>query len=199
MSSQSSSSQSSPSQSSQPSSASSFQSPPRIEERPARPYVAIRASVTMAEIADALPPLTAEVLAWLKARGVSPDGPELWRYLTIDMAGELTIDVGFPVAEPLDGDDRVLSGELPGGPYAVALFHGHPDGLMQATADLLRWGEETGVTWDTHPDGPGEAWGSRIEWYLNSEEPDLDAWDTELAFLTSARPGTAPATPAAGS
>ena len=176
---------------------SSFQVLPRIEQRPARPYVAIRTSVAMAEIAHALPPLTAEVRAWLTDRGVCPDGPELWRYLIIDMSGELTIDVGFPVAHALDGDDRVLSDELPGGAYAVATFHGHPDGLMHATGDLLRWGDEHGVTWDKRPEGQGEAWRSRVEWYLSSEEPDLDAWETELAFLASADPGTASAaTPA---
>lgn len=180
----------------QSSSATSFQSPPRIDHRPARPYVAIRTSVTMTEIADALPPLTAEVLTWIHSRGVSPDGPELWRYLTIDMAGELTVDVGFPVAEALDGDDRVISGELLGGPYAVATFHGHPEGLLRATADLLRWGDEAGVTWDKRPEAAGEAWASRIEWYLTSEEPDLDAWDTELTFLTASSRGAAPSTTA---
>ena len=169
----------------------SFGSPPRLEQRPARPYAAIRARVTMSEIADTLPPLTGEVLTWLQARGVSPDGPELWRYLIIDMDEELTIDVGFAVPTILDADDRVVTGELPGGTYAVAGFHGHPDGLLQATAELRRWAEESGVTWDMHRDGPREVWASRIEWYLNPEETHLDDWDTELAFLTTAGPGAA--------
>ena len=167
----------------------SFRSPPRLEQRPARPYAAIRTRVTMAEIADALPPLSGEVRTWLEARGVAPDGPELWRYVVIDMDAELTIDVGFAVPTILAADDRFVTGELPGGQYAVATFHGHPDGLLQATAELLMWAEETGVTWDMSRDGPREEWASRIEWYLNPEETHLEDWDTELAFLAAAGPG----------
>ena len=159
-------------------------STPRLEPRPPRPYAAIRASVTMAEIPTVLPPLTGEVLAWLSARGERPDGPELWRYLVIDMAAKLTIEVGFPVARPLAGDGRIVTGTLPGGTYAVTSFHGHPQGLMQATGEFLQWGEGAGVTWDKHEEGAGEAWRSRLEWYLNSDQPDMNTWDTELAFLT---------------
>ncbi|KQV97526.1 GyrI-like domain-containing protein [Rhizobacter sp. Root1221] len=159
-------------------------SPPRLEQRPPRPYAAIRASVAMSEIPALLPPLSGEVLAWLAAHGEAPDGPEMWRYLVIDMAAKLTIEVGFPVAKVLPGDDRVVTGSLPGGTYAVTSFHGHPQGLMRATAEFLQWADAAGVTWDKHAEGQGEAWRSRIEWYLNAEFPDMDSWDTELAFLT---------------
>ena len=158
---------------------------PRIEQRSAQPYAGIRVSVTPSEMAAELPPLTDEVVTWLTARGVSPSGPEFWRYLVIDMAARLTIEVGFPVPQVLKGDGRVVAGELPGGSYAVTTVHGPPRGLTQATADLLQWAEGAGVTWDKRPEGAGEAWGSRIEWYRTAEQPDLDAWDTELAFLTS--------------
>lgn len=158
--------------------------PPRLELRPPRPYAAIRASVAMSEIPALLPPLSGEVLAWLAAHGEAPDGPEMWRYLVIDMAAKLTVEVGFPVAKVLPGDDRVVTGLLPGGTYAVTSFHGHPQGLMRATGELLQWADTAGVTWDKHAEGPAEAWRSRIEWYLNAEFPDMDNWDTELAFLT---------------
>lgn len=163
----------------------SFMSLPRMEQRSAQPYAGIRVSVTPSEMPTALPPLTAEVVTWLTARGVSPGGPEFWRYLVIDMSARLTVEVGFPVPQVLKGDGRVVTGALPGGSYAVTTYHGNPHGLTQATADLLRWAEGAGVTWDKHPEGTGEAWESRIEWYQSLEEPDRDAWDTELAFLTS--------------
>ena len=167
-------------------------SPPRIEQRPARPYAAIRVSAVPTELPTVLPPLTGEVLAWLTARGVAPDGPELWRYLVIDMSARLTVEVGFPVPEVLKSDGRVVTGTLPGGAYVVTTFHGHPRGLTQATADLLQWAEDTGVRWDKRPEDGGEAWGARIEWYLTADEPDPDAWDTELAFLLAPTPGAAP-------
>ena len=157
---------------------------PRLEQRPARPCVAIRSNVTMAELATVLPPQTPELLAWLATRGQVPAGPAFWRYLVVDMAATLTIDVGFPVATALAGDARVAAGTLPGGTYAVTLYKGHPNGLAQATGDLLKWAAGAGIDWDMHVEGAAEIWRSRIEWYLHADGPDMTAWETELAFLT---------------
>lgn len=160
-------------------------STPRLEARAARPCVVIRNRVTMAQLPTDLPPQSPELVRWLEARGLAPSGPAFWRYPVIDMAGLMTVDVGFPVAEPVQGDDRVTADTIAGGTYLTATYHGHPQGLMQATSDLLAWAGEHGVVWDKRPDGErGEAWRSRIEWYLNDDDADLSAWDTELSFLT---------------
>ena len=161
-------------------------SPPRREVRAPQPYVAIRSDVTMAQLSTHLPPLSPELLRWMTARGLAPSGPVFWRYLVIDMDALLTVEVGFPVAQPATGDDRVTAGILPGGTYVVTRHHGHPAGLEQATGELLAWGEREAVDWDRHPEGAGEAWRSRIEWYLNDGDDDVPMadWDTELAFLT---------------
>ena len=163
-------------------------STPQIESWSARPYAAIRTSLAPADMSAKLPPLTDEVHAWLAARGESPDGPELWRYLVIDMSAQLTVEVGFPVARLLPGDEKVVTGALPEGLYAVTTYRGHPQGLSQATGELLRWGDEAGVTWDRHPEGAGEAWASRTEWYLSTDNPDPAGWETELAFKLWAEP-----------
>lgn len=157
--------------------------PPRRELRPPQPYVALRAEVAMADVPTALPPLSPALHAWMDGRGLAPSGPAFWRYLAIDMPRRLVVEVGFPVARPVAGDDRVVAGELPGGPYVVTRYRGHPAGLEQATGELLAWGEAEGVEWDRHPDGAADAWRSRIEWYLNDDDEPMDDWVTELAFL----------------
>src|ERR1700691_3499353 len=50
---------------------------PEITELPARPYVAIPASVTMETIGTVVPPLNGEVFGWLAVRGIAPAGPPL--------------------------------------------------------------------------------------------------------------------------
>ena len=156
---------------------------PRRETRAEQPYVAIRRDVTMGEIPTVLPPLHDVLAGWLAARGVRASGPPFFRYLVIDMAGLLSIEVGFPVASPMAGDDGVTSGVLPGGTYVTTIHHGHPVGLEAATGDLLAWAQAEGIVWDKEPQGRGEAWRSRIEWYLD-DGGDMADWDTELAFLT---------------
>lgn len=137
----------------------------------------------MQEIGKVLPPLSREVLMWLTEKGMKTTGAPFWRYLLVDMAEKLEIDVAFPVSALPGGDRRIISDVLPAGTYATTVFVGHPDGLMNATAELLAWAEREGVEW--RMDGP--RWSGRIEWYLSdpSTEPDMSKWKTELAFLTA--------------
>src|SRR5919107_1401330 len=93
---------------------------PRIEHRPAQPYLAIAGAVTMQTIpaiADRLP----EVFASLAARGIEPAGPPFFRYHLIDMERELEIEVGVPVTDAdvdradVDRADVDRAGVDPGG------------------------------------------------------------------------------------
>ena len=158
-------------------------SEPHLEQRPAQPYAAICVRVTMAQIAPVCPPLMGEVFAWLAERGIAPAGPPFFRYLVIDMAHELEIEVGVPLAEPLQvSDDRVRGGVFPAGWYAVSVHTGPYPELVAATGQLLAWGEANGITWDATPDQ--REWTARIEFYLSdpAEEADPARCRTELAF-----------------
>jgi effector-binding domain-containing protein len=159
---------------------------PRIVDRTEQPYVAIKASVTMETIGRVLPELHPNVFGWLAERDIRPAGAPFWKYDVIDMERELVVEVGVPVDKPATGDDRVLTGVLPAGRYASATHTGHPSGLMEATAKLLAWADDKGLSWDkTSAVGGGEAWGARLEIYDTNpdDEPDMDKWETELAFL----------------
>ncbi len=156
---------------------------PSIVERPSQPYAAIRRRVSMAELGEVLPPLNGQVFGWLTTHGGTPSGAPFWRYLVIDMATALEMEVGVGTTTVLEPDGDVIIGELPAGRYACLRHVGHPRTLMQATADVLAWAEREGVRFD-HQDGPdGDAWGCRLELYLTDPdtEPDLDKWVAELA------------------
>lgn len=159
-------------------------SDPTIVTRESQRYVAIRHTVTMQTIGAELPPLNGEVFGWLAARGIAPSGAPLWKYDLIDMAGQLVVEVGSPVSDAVEGDDRVIAGDLPAGRYVTALFVGHPDGLKDATGALLAWGEAEGVTWDMRETPDGEQWGARVESYETDPaiEPDMAKWQTRLLF-----------------
>ena len=155
---------------------------PTIIERPATPYVAIMAKVTMEDMGAVVPPLNQEVLTWLSAREVAPVGAPFWKYNVVDMAGLLEIEAGVATAEPLDGDGRVHAGVLPAGRYATLLHVGHPKTLIDATARLLAWADEQGLSWDASPSPEGQHWGCRLEIYHDEPGQDMNEWETELAF-----------------
>jgi effector-binding domain-containing protein len=154
---------------------------PRIENRQAQPYAAIKAFVTMEELGTVLPALHPEVKGWLAQRGVTPTGAPFFKYNVIDMERQLEVEVGWSIPTLLDGDERVLVGELPSGRYAVAIHHGHPDGLIDAVRALLDWADAKGLSWDSTTVPEGEQWACRLEIYL-TDSPDMDTWETELAF-----------------
>jgi effector-binding domain-containing protein len=160
---------------------------PRLEARSEQPYVAIRARVTMEELGGVLPPLNREVFEWLGRQGVPPAGPPFVRYLVIDMANDLEVEAGVPVAAPVAGDDRVRPGAFPTGRYATVVHTGPYDRLAEATAALLAWAEDNGIVWQVRQTGNGDAWAARTEFYLTdpAREPDPEKWQTELAFLVA--------------
>ena len=158
-------------------------SAPEIVTRAEQPYVAVRARVTMAEIA-AFARRLGEVFGWLDGHGLAPAGPPFFKYNVIDMARELEMEAGVPVAAAVTGDDRVVAGVLPAGRYATLTHVGHPSELMAATKALLDWAAEQGLTWDVTPSADGDLWACRLENYLTdpSQEPDMSKWVTQLAF-----------------
>jgi effector-binding domain-containing protein len=157
---------------------------PVVVERPAQPYAAIRAQVTMQTIGTVLPPLHPHVFAWLGERGIRPAGAPFWKYNVIDMDRQLDVEVAVPVMAPVDGDDQVLAGLLPAGRYATLRYTGHPAELVDVTASLLEWASEEGLTWDMTSTEDGERWAARLEIYETdpADEPDMTKWTTQLAF-----------------
>jgi len=156
---------------------------PEIIERPAQPYVAIGADVTMEQLSG-LADRLGEVFGWLGERGIAPAGPPFFRYHVIDMDRKLRVEAGVPVSAATEGDDRVSAGELPAGRYATSLHVGPYDGLIGAVDNLLQWADAQGLEWDEHPAEDGEHWGCRLEIYLTNpaEQPDPATWQTQLAF-----------------
>jgi effector-binding domain-containing protein len=159
---------------------------PKIEERAEQPYVAIRRKVKMSEM-PTLPQQWGDVMNWLNSKGIQPNGAPFWNYRIVDMVDQLEIDVGFPVAQAVQGEGYIIADAFPAGRYVTTVYTGRydDDGLMRATGDLLAWGDKNGVTWDKWQHGAtGEGWRCRIEHYLTdpAEEDDPNQNQTELAF-----------------
>ena len=156
---------------------------PQISQRDEQPTVGIRARVTMEEFGQGvIPQLSGEVFAWLKQQGLAPAGPEFIRYHVIDMAGQMEVEMGVPVAPGVGGDGRVAAGTLPAGRYASLRYTGDYDGLMEANRVLIDWAKDKGIAWDCRTDERGDHFAARFESYLVGppDEPDPAKWETEV-------------------
>src|SRR5277367_2938975 len=105
----------------------------QIQRREAQSYAALPMQVTMGTLAGAVDQAFPELFGWLARHAIAPAGPPFIRYLVIDMAAGLQIEMGVPVATAIvggasDGDSsdgdrgdggRITPGVLPAGRYAV--------------------------------------------------------------------------------
>ena len=162
---------------------------PPLEDRAEQHYAGIPVTVTMDGIPRAVDEGYPELFGWLAGHGIAPGGPPFIRYLVIDMAAELRLELGVPVASPVTGSGRVQAGVLPGGRYAVLRHTGPYDGLIGANAALQQWASEHGIAFDAWDAPEGHAWRSRLEQYLTNpaEEPDPAKWAVDVAYLTRPR------------
>jgi hypothetical protein len=125
--------------------------------------------------------MLAELIEWVDALGVEPDGSFYMRLHTIDMAGDMDVEVG--VFATGVGDDRVTADAAPGGTYAVLRYINHS---LRAHRLLFEWAEAQPIAFDMEEADAGARWAGRFEIYVTDPrtEPRKTRWQTELAFLT---------------
>src|SRR5215212_1430442 len=105
---------------------------PQVEQRDAQPYVGIRTQATIPQLPTMIPQLHEEVYGWLAQQGIHPAGPPFIRYHVIDMATQLDIELGVPVAQAVAGEDRIQGRTLPAGRYAALTHTGNYADLVAA-------------------------------------------------------------------
>jgi effector-binding domain-containing protein len=155
---------------------------PKLEDRADQPYQGIRTQVPHTKFPEIIPQYLDELFAWLGARGVAPAGAPFMRYYVINMAGNMDVELGVPIAAAVPGDGHIAAGAIPAGRYASLVYTGL-DGIA-GNAALIGWAKDNNIQWDRWDDANGDAFRSRVEYYLTdpAEEPDHNKWETEVAI-----------------
>jgi effector-binding domain-containing protein len=162
---------------------------PSIELRPSQPYLGIAGRITEgvpAFVDKAFP----ELFRWLGEHAIEPADPPFIRFRKLDRDGEpLELDVGVPVDENPEGDDRVRGDSLPAGRYLTLMHVGPyrsetaPD-LAVTRERLIGWAADHGIVYSRETDR-GSTLPCCVERYLVGPpaEPDFSKWETEFAYL----------------
>ena len=139
-----------------------------LEKLDRRPVLSVRATVQVAQLAEAQGEILRELWSSLRDDGVDPAGPPFVRYHTLGET-ETEVEIGVPVTEPAAGGGRVAAGELPA-ETAITTWHvGSHDRLGDAYGRLDAWLKERGRAAD------GTAW--EAYWWIDATvEPDPSGW-----------------------
>jgi hypothetical protein len=157
-------------------------SKPKLDDRPEQRYVGIRTQAPMSQFAEIIPQFLDELFAWLGEHGVEPAGAPFMRYHVINMAGNMDVELGVPVAAAVPRDGRVAPGLIPAGRFAALVYSGVSG--IEGNHALLEWAKQHGIAWDRWDDANGDAFRARVEYFLTdpAEEPDHNKWETEVAI-----------------
>ncbi len=152
-----------------------------IFDRDAIPTLGIRIVTPFAGMFAQVDKLRRELKKWLKAHDIEPAGPAFLRYHTIDMEGDMDIEYGVCLAQPLTGDERVVAGELPAGRYVGLVYQGSGLRGNKALIEYIRANDLPQDSWDT---AEGEAFHCRTERYLTDPaiEPRKTRWQIEVSI-----------------
>jgi effector-binding domain-containing protein len=128
-----------------------------------------------------------ELRKWVKATGLSEDGPYFLRYYHCDMRSTMEIEVGLMTRSRLAGQGRIRPGSLPAGQYASLVYRGNG---LRGNQALMLWARDRGITFDPLEPGAVESYTCRYEAYLTDYrvEPRKLLWDVELSIRVADGP-----------
>jgi len=97
---------------------------PKLEDRTEQQYVGIRTQVPPSKFKQIIPQFLDELFTWLGKQSIAPAGAPFMRYHVINMAGDMDVELGVPVASAVQGDGRIAPGVIPAGRYATLVYSG---------------------------------------------------------------------------
>jgi effector-binding domain-containing protein len=145
---------------------------PQITETTAQLLALIHVTIPRNEVQSVMGPGLQELMAEIKAQGISPVGPWFTHHLKMDPA-VFDFEICVPVSAPVAAVGRVRPGNVPVVKVARAIYRGPYEGLGAAWGEFSVWIAENGHA--TRPD--------LYESYLAGPEssPDPSTWRTELS------------------
>lgn len=144
----------------------------KVEQRQRTDTAEVHATCSWQTIAEVLPAIYGDVLAYLQDSGVGTTGIAFARYRP--RAEEIEVEAGFSTPSPVAASGRVTPGELPGGDCAVCLHAGPYDRVSEAYEALWGWLKGSGR----------RAAGDAFEVYLSPPEEDSPRAEVILPLET---------------
>jgi effector-binding domain-containing protein len=138
----------------------------------------VRVTCKPDEISRTLAGILPEVMRYLGESGATVAGPPFSRYHSVE-GGQIDLEAGLPVTQPIKGSGRIKASMLPGGRAATGDHIGEYHRLGETHGLLAPWLASKG---EAAQGGPWE-----VYWTDPGVEPDPRKWRTQIVQPLRAR------------
>ena len=159
----------------------------QIVDVEARTLVAVRARIAMSDVPDKIFPLMDRVWTFIRGNGIEGFGHNIWLYGT-PSGGEVDIEVGVQVPEPIQAADDIVCSRTPSGRAARAVHVGDYAELPRINMALVAWCQEHGHAL------AGRSWEIYGDWDENPGKRRTDVYYL-IAPFAPAKAAPTPSTP----
>ncbi len=128
-----------------------------LSEQPEQPVLSIRTVTTAEQLPAQFGKAFAALGQYLRELNATPQGIPFGAYYNMDMQ-RLDVEIGFPVAVPLPGNDTIQASVIPGGKQLSYLHKGSYQATAPVYEAMAQWIAQNGHT----------PTGVVYEFYLNS-------------------------------
>ena len=143
-----------------------------IKTQDPQPTLSIRSRTSIQGLPRLLGESYGKIAGYMAELGEEPAGAPFAAYHNMDMH-DLDVEIGFPVAQPIQGKGEIQAGQVPGGKLGYALHTGRYADIAPVYNALTQFVKELGY----------EPTGVSYEFYLNDpEETPQEQLLTQIVF-----------------
>ncbi|MEA4890556.1 MAG: GyrI-like domain-containing protein [Clostridiaceae bacterium] len=127
---------------------------------PEQPVLFIRTHAAMADLPQTIGTSYHKIMSYMEKLAIEPSDAPYTAYYNLDMAN-LDVEMGFPTAKKMSGNDTVQSGVIPAGLAVTCLYKGSYQGMGPVYEAMNRWIAEhhyrpTGIAYEYYYNSPDE-------------------------------------------
>ncbi len=111
--------------------------------KPAQPVLSVRTHAAVQDLPTVLGKTYGAIMQYLAELGEQPAGMPFVGYYDMNMQN-LDIEIGFPVAHPLEGRGDIQCREFPGGELASVMHIGPYEAMEAAYNEMYKWVDSHG-------------------------------------------------------
>ncbi|MCL2034571.1 MAG: GyrI-like domain-containing protein [Oscillospiraceae bacterium] len=124
-----------------------------------QPALSVRVTTSVEKLPQIIGESYGKIMAYMKEAGAFPSDAPYVTYYNMDMQN-LDVEMGFPVAEKLAGNDAVKPASAPSGKLVTCMYRGPYAEIEPVYNEKMKWIEDngfkpTGAMHEYYYNGPG--------------------------------------------